>query len=259
MGHTAFSHFPLLASSLYLTHSLPHWHTHTHTHKAAAKLRHHPQIHIHLSTLRKALCFFAFGFIRFGWPACTDQLDHASESATGLTADRAEQSIVAAGLQNWNTTNTSLNHLTSPCRCQQCTNALMNTHTYTRIHIKEITIRKLRVNPWIPLSVKGKLMYYWFNLVWRLDSNWVPKCYIPLEAKEVNSVKWKRLLKNPVCTLSSWPALFIGKKRMDGFILTTCDTTVFIQSLTFQHPRTQCKHNKQRKDFSYTYFKGERE
>lgn len=55
------------------------------------------------------------------------------------------------------------------------------------------------------------------------------------------------------------PFFYWKTKRMDGFILTTCDATVFTQSLTFQRQRTQGKHNKQRKDFSYTYFKGERE
>lgn len=46
---------------------------------------------------------------------------------------------------------------------------------------------------------------------------------------------------------------------MDGIILTSCDTRVFTQRLTFQQQGTQGQHNKQRKDLSCTYFKGERE
>lgn len=83
---------------------------------------------------------------------------------------------------------------------------------------------------------------------------------VPLEAKEVNSVKCKHLVKKPGIHIEQLACTHYWKtKRMDGFIWTTCDTTVFTQSFTFQHQRTQGKHNRQRKDFSYTYFKGERE
>lgn len=131
--------------------SPPHFNSVAHTRKAAAKIK--TSSSDSLSTLRQLFVlffFFAFGFIRFGWPACTHQPWIMQARPQRDWQVRTEQSIVPAGLQNRNTANTSLNRLMSPCRGQQCTNALVNTHTYTRIHLKKITILKLRVNSWIP-------------------------------------------------------------------------------------------------------------
>lgn len=96
-------------------------------------------------------CKFAFGFIRFGWPAsCTHQpwIMQASPQRDGQV--RTEQSVVPAGLQSRNATNTSLNRLMSPCRGQRCTNALVHslslTHTRTnRTHAH--TEQKKNHNP----------------------------------------------------------------------------------------------------------------
>lgn len=83
LGHLA--RFSLLSSLLISSLS--------HTHKAAAKFRHHPQIH-YLLYDSSLFCFFVF-FIWFHqvWLASMHMLalDHASESTAGLTGrDRAE-------------------------------------------------------------------------------------------------------------------------------------------------------------------------
>lgn len=56
-----------------------------------------------------------------------------------------------------------------------------------------------------------RLLRYWFDL--RRRQSLKHQSGIPLETKEVNSVKCKHLVKNQVYTLNSWPALISGKQK----------------------------------------------